>query len=492
MKKRLTLTLLLCAAILASACASDTQSDETSSLPTDTTAPTDETNGLFVKDELPANLDLHNEKIRFSVISTRLNEFYIEEASGDIVNDAVYNAKKNVEERLNCEVEFVPFLYTSWNDRAAYKNLVGSSILSNSDDFDILSSTSYMSDFLLQGYFMDIADKPYIDLDKPWWWDGMWKNIEMNGIIPYITGDFSLGSIKSMMCMFYNKDIGADFGIENIHDIVFDGKWTLDKLEEMITLTYTDLNGNTKVDEEDRLGLVLEGSNYTTGFYEACGMKAFEKTSNGLEFVFDNAHCVEVIQRLCELIHNNDGAIIRGNDSSNFIADEALFNNGNVLITGGWFGCTESYRNLTFDYTILPYPKFDENQKDYMSTALTTYSSFGLPVTCQRIDSSCAVLEAFASEYYRNVIPAYFEIALKVKYTSDDETSAMFDLIRSSTNFSLDMILTNAFDYLADIQFKDAVNKNNSNWASKIASLKSSVLKRIDDVVAVYDNMRNN
>ena len=46
-----------------------------------------------------------------------------------------------------------------------------------------------------------------------------------------------------------------------------------------------------------------------------------------------------------------------------------------------------------------------------------------------------AVTEALAAEGYRSVTPAYFEIALKNKYTRDDESSQMLDILVSGNTF---------------------------------------------------------
>lgn len=274
-----------------------------------------------------------------------------------------------------------------------------------------------------------------------------------------------------------------------MYELVYSSKWTLDKLNEMAASAYSDLNGDTYVDESDQLGLVLEGSNYATGFFDAVEMTIFNKTGDSFEFAFDNEHNTSAVQKIVDIMNNTLGAIQRGaDDSTNYLAEDALFRNGNVLFTGGWMSCAESYRELTFDYGIIPYPKYDENQDGYHTTILTTYTNFALPVNCRQIDASCAVLEALSSEFYRTVTPAYFETALKVKYSRDDESSQMFDLLRESASYSFGMVFTNALD-LVDTNFKNAVNQKNENWSSLIASKKDKTMSLLEDVLAIYEEM---
>lgn len=482
--------ILLFSLILSCACgetdiASDTVFQET------TVSPAETEDELFVADELPDDLNLDGAKIRICTQSNRVNQFYIEESSGDIVDDAIYHAHLSVEERLNVDIEHIAYAYESWNDRTTYMNQVASSILADTDDFDILATTSFMADFFLQGYLSDISDAPYLDFDKPWWSQDMTEQITVNGVLPFITGDISIGNIKSMMCMFYNKQLHDELQLDDMYELVYSGKWTLDKLNEMAASAYADLNGDTYVDESDQLGLVLEGSNYATGFFDAVEMTIFNKTGDSFEFAFDNEHNTSAVQKIVDIMNNTPGAIQRGaDDSTNYLAEDALFRNGNVLFTGGWMSCAESYRELTFDYGIIPYPKYDENQDGYHTTILNTYTNFALPVNCRQIDASCAVLEALSSEFYRTVTPAYFETALKVKYSRDDESSQMFDLLRESANYSFGMVFTNALD-LVDTNFKNAVNQKNENWSSLIASKKDKTMSLLEDILAIYEEMSN-
>ncbi len=479
------ISLCLLAALLAG-CGETASTTDTKAA--DTTASEPEEESLFVKDDLPEGLDLGGESVRFCVMSNRMGQYYVEEADGDVVNDAIFTARRNVEDRLNVKLEYLPYSYTSWDDRTTYMNQVGASILADSDDFDVVGSTSFMAQFFVAGYLSNLKGRPYLDFEKPYWSSYMAENITVDGVLPFMTGDISIGGIKSMMCMFYNKDLHEMYGLDDLYEIVENGDWTVDKLEEMMKTAYVDLNGDTKVDEEDRLGLVLEGSNYATGFFDACEMQIYDTTGGKFTFIFDDQHNTDVVQRLVKLLHENDSAMIRGrDDNANYLAEESLFRNGNVLFTGGWISCAESYRDLSFDWGLLPYPKFDENQKDYRTTVLNTYTSFGLPVTCKRIEASCASLEALASEFYRTVTPAYFEVALKVKYSRDDQSSRMFDRIRANSGFSFGMVFTNAID-LIDTKFKDALNKNDPNWASTMASVKDNAVRKTEDLVKAFED----
>lgn len=206
------------------------------------------------------------------------------------------------------------------------------------------------------------------------------------------------------------------------------GEWTIDKAVELTTGVYQDLNGDDKKGPEDRLGFATGSYNQLYGFIDSFNLQVLERDSEGLpsKVVFDSEKVVNAVDKLVSLFQGQQRVRDAGQGRDGLFG---RFQGGNVLFCTGEFKDTGTYRDISaFDYGVIPFPKYDTAQKDYRTTARATYSSFCVPVTAKNADMSAAVLECFASESYRQVSPAYFETALKVKYSRDDETSQMFDL----------------------------------------------------------------
>ncbi len=442
----------------------------------------------FVADSLP-EINLMGESIRFSVMSNQVEQYTSPEITGEGVNDAIYQANETVMDRLNAKIEYIEFSYPSYSERQVYLDQVAQSILSQEDSYDVLVSMAFMANFFQNGYLMNLADKPYLDLTKPWWSQDMVEQIQFNGVLPMITGDISIAKTKAMMCMFFNQDICTNYDLENLYSLVDEGKWTVDKFHEMTSKVNSDLNGNTTVDENDRLGMVLEGSDYYLGFLDSCDMEILEKQEDTMTFVYNNEHNVNVVQKLVSILHDTEGIIQFGNgDTAHYLADNNIFRNGNVLFTGGWVGCSESYRDVDFTYGIVPYPKYDETQDKYGCTVLHIYSNYALPITNTRVESTCAVLEALGSEFYRTVTPSYFETALKSKYSSSDDMSRMFDLLRENSGFNIGLTFTSVLNYIAE-ELKLSLISGDTNWSSKMASKKKLTEKGIEKLLDVYEEM---
>jgi len=126
-------------------------------------------------------------------------------------------------------------------------------------------------------------------------------------------------------------------------------------------------------------------------------------------------------------------------------------------------------------YGVLPFPKYDEAQTEYRSGARNTHNSFAMPITCKDPDRAGAVFEALSSANYVQVAPAYFEMALKTKYASDNDTARMYDIIRAGTNLDFAYIFNNPLGKPIQNVYEKGY-KTEGVIASQIASNKDKII----------------
>ena len=62
---------------------------------------------------------------------------------------------------------------------------------------------------------------------------------------------------------------------------------------------------------------------------------------------------------------------------------------------------------------------------------------FLVPITNPDPERISVILEALCAEGYRSVIPAYYEVALQKKYTRDDLSVQMLDIIKEGRVFDI-------------------------------------------------------
>ena len=90
----------------------------------------------------------------------------------------------------------------------------------------------------------------------------------------------------------------------------------------------------------------------------------------------------------------------------------------------------KALRELEFDFGILPQPKFDTAQKEYYSLAQSNVMV--IPADIEDPDMAGVISEALAIYSNQHVLPALYETAFNYKYLRDEDSIAMFDIIKNS------------------------------------------------------------
>ena len=307
--------------------------------------------------------------------------------TGDVVDDAIFDSFRAVEEQLNVKIANVKRLGHTQDHRSDYMNHITSTILAGDDEYDWVDLMIGNSPTLMnQGIFIDIAQNEYIDLDKPYYLDGLMDQCAIDGKLFFVSGDASLGYMKCAFCMYFNQRLMNEFKIENPYELVDSGKWTLDKLSEIATKAAQDINGDGKYDLEDKLGFVVHESNHPKGFRISTDSVMYKKDSNGeWKFTYGSERDEAIVNKLYKLFFVDEGPCFSG--VTNSIPDQLetynkfsdKFRSGDIFImTAEMDDSVAQLRNMKDDYGILPYPKYDESDEylpQKMSASLPTVST---------------------------------------------------------------------------------------------------------------------
>lgn len=425
-------------------------------------------------DDLPTDLNFNGETVTFLYREEVVDEFYVEEANGDVVNDAIYNSQKSVEERLGVNIEVITQPGQSGNDRNTYMNLIRSSVMSNDDEYDWVDLMVGNAPVMMQeGIFQNLLDNKYINPDKPYYMSGLADLCTIDNKLYFISGDASLGYLQDSFCIFFNKSLAEEYSLGNLYELVESGDWTLDKLMEFSATVAQDVDQNGIYDDNDILGFRIYDQNHISGFIASTELDLCKKDSSG-EWKFDMSSQRDstIIETLNKLIYQTEGAFL------NHISDCTKFANGEVLFITAQFDDAVTYlRDMIDAYGILPYPKLDKSQENYHSNARTTHNSFSMPVTCQSSDAAGAVMEALSSSNYESVTPAYFEVALKTKFTTDEESAKMYDIIRGSMQLDFGFIFSNIMENPVTNVYINSVKGD--GFASTLASYETKITEAL-------------
>jgi len=448
--KKSVLTVFLILSLLACACSSS--GGEKDLLQQDTTVVSDVENPMTSlyrerDDKVPA-LDLGGRVIRFISMESDADsgqlyddEICIEELRSEPLNDAIYNRNLYVEERLNCKIE------NEFGSGTSYKVGEKLNVMFNSGD-DTYQVIAYQAPrtmiLAFEGHLYDLEsiENGYIEFDAPWWQQQYLEEIIMDSSTYALAGDLSLSLLRSVHATFFNKKIAEDNDIDDLYKVVWDGRWTIDYQAQIAADIYVDTNGNSKYDEDDLYGFGTPGYWATDSYWRAFDLDVLSKDEYGDFYLSINEDKLySALEKIYDLCWENPGSYWRATTAnatefeSVFASDRVLFMTNKLYVAE-----TQTLRNMSSDYGILPMPKYDLEQKNYGSMPFELFQMFSIPTTAEHPAEVTAVLELMCAESWRKVTPTYSDVVLKGKYLNDTESRRMFELIIDSIKIEAGLI----------------------------------------------------
>ena len=127
-------------------------------------------------------------------------------------------------------------------------------------------------------------------------------------------------------------------------------------------------------------------------------------------------------------------------------------------------------------FAMIPYPKLDKDQKDYISSLRDTTEIGAIPVTVSDRDLEFVYtcLEVLNQETATFVIPTWYETALKIKYADDPKDAKMIDLIHDSIDKPFVVTYNSILDGFMIGCFGGPLAENSNNFASFYKSREKS------------------
>ena len=459
-----------------------------------------------VKDDLPDDLNFGGEEVVLMYwAEVERPEFEQEEITGDNVRDAIYDRNMQVEDRLNVDLQFVGVPAAYHGAREPFLKQIDAIYSANTQDYDIIATYARTEGTLaVQGYLENLAkiENSYINLDKPWWPQQLVETVSFgNGAYYFISGDMSTNVLHMMHCMFINKDMFSQLEIEIPYQTVRDGKWTVDKLIEITSDVYRDLDNDNQVSDGDRIGFCA--LNYVAdSFYAGSNMQYIEESESTMLRVspdYTSKKMVKLINKLGSWASTESVWItsesLKGTEMNS--ATRKIFPKGNVLV---WMehACfaESSLLNVDFEYGLVPNPKYDEKQVNYYTGMGNPWSLYGVFRDFDdRGDKQAtltmftAIFECYASEGYRLTTPEIFEVNMQLKYSAGQDETDMFEYVRSGIVFDLGKIFSLELDNMSELASNSIVG--NTSWSSSYKSYVKSINNKLTNLVEnfkVYQN----
>jgi len=483
--------LLITACILVTAACSDDSSQ--SGAETTTTAGGADTEPIAettISDNLP-DADLGGFQFRILVFDnpdgTQTSQVYVEQMTGSVVNDAVYNKIATVEERFNVDIVLAEGS-TQGQSTGDEMGVVRNSILSGDDIFDIATAHDIsMGNFSLEGYFINVFDIPHLDFEKPWWPEYTIESLTVGDQMFFISNTMSYHMMNATRVMYFNKTILTDLGQDMPYGYVKDGSWTLDKMNSLTKLGYQDLNGNNEVDDADSFGFV--NPKYYYCFLEPFNNEPYKKDENGsLYYEFDVDFFSTLTEKFYSLLFGEGGLQVPGGDDMTkiFMDGRAMF------VYEGLGNAVNKFSHSDVIYGILPMPKLNEAISTYYSGCTDRPYAVPMTVNPDNIENIGIVIEALSAEGYKQVMPAYFELALKVRYADQTEDAEMMDIVQENAILSRNYLYGNyQSPYLSLLETLFNAKTPSTDVASYAAKNENAQIARCEKIMSDFDNIAN-
>ncbi|MBO4220683.1 MAG: hypothetical protein J5933_07145 [Clostridia bacterium] len=401
-----------------------------------------------------------------------------DQQTGDIVEDALFARRLEIEERFNCILKSHSVDHSDYNK---YVQMMNSIFLSGDVVFDLMRIwNTTASGFAQKGFLSDLSQISTIDFNKPWFYSEATARLSYKNH-KFVSVDLLNGYdvYSSLSCVFFNKDMASRYQLGDFYSIVRDGQWTFEYMSATAKSVYSDLNGNSAVDaEEDEFGYECPTANNSYTLIPALGLYMIGKDENDIPYLQPSKNITRfetIFTAIRSFITENDSVVYSKSGGAVFPYGRALFYTHNL-------GRMAAMRDVGFDIGILPSYKFDESSDGYKSCFLPYPSA--IPSVCEDKERAGIILSALAAGGYKKIAVPYFETVVKTKYTTDEDSVEMIDIIASNATTDGVIMFTDAMIYTF-MQFVEANEGFTSFWASQEKPAQSY----LDRIVSTFDGM---
>ena len=455
-----------------------------------TTAVTEADTGL--RDDLPDDLDFEDAEVTIAgnKHDETKAEIAVEGLMGEPVNDAVFERNTLVENRLG--VKIIPY-----EEDHNIVDKVTTAVKAGSAEFDAMAAECFITlPKTLEGVFADLNDTEYLNLEQPWWSQGLNEAISHQENQYIATGSMLLSLYRFGFITVFNKRIFTEANQPYLYDHVENGTWTLDKQIELIPIFHRD-NGNGVQDEEgDIYGFITSDYTNVDAYWSSCELPIISKNEdNEYEFVFDSARVFDAAEKLIKLFHDTDGGLYALRPDDKWPVIRQMFADGYAAMAS--FRLLElenaSMRNMTDEFGVVPIPKYDESQEEYKTLLHDQFTVVSIPttVTGDRLDMVSAVLEALGSTGYRVVRPVYYEDTLRTKIAQDPQSAEMMDIIVEGIYFDAGIIYVASLSYFHH-ELRAIVQKGQNDTISRFKTKAKIVEKGVKQINAKLERVAKN
>ena len=422
------LVLLLCGVMLIGMLAACVEANQSEGSSTDA----NEEESYWVSPDLEMS-DAYKGK-ELVILSNRDTDVGPEENSTDPLEDAVFRRNDMIQNTYGIEINGIVIDHYVDLGEAVKRD-----VAAGTGEYHIVYQhmVNAATQLALGNNLYKLNDLEHVNFDNPWW-DQDCKNGFMIGDSMLLTcGDLLPSTNTITAAVIFNKNLFDEYGLEYPYDDAREGTWTIDDMLLLTKDTTKDLNGDGKVAyTDDFYGLVGWSLDCDYNFFFGAGCTLFSFDEDHLPVYNANTDRLQTVyDKIYELIVTQQSFHVTVQEyiANNSMYEEPtnVFKSGRALMFAGYLSGAIGLRDMEDDYGIVPQPKYDEKQEDYLSFVNGSASVTIVPKSLseESLDMAGYMLEVLASSSYYMVTETLYEKVAKSKTARDPESAEMVDII---------------------------------------------------------------
>ncbi len=407
----------------------------------------------------------------------QLDDISAEAEDGNALNDSIFRRNSKIMEKYNIVFDVLVGEVTS---------IAKKDVQSGTGEYDILlNGITDNVGLAAEGYLLDLASLPHVDLGKPYWSRAIMEDMRILRHNYYGVSDLTIQAYFSSGIVYFNKGLFEEYGLRDPYQMAREGKWTLDELISLSRDVSRDLDGDGQLSEKDQYGITFNNFAWQILFYGSGETFVAKDDRDLLKWNGGGSRLMNVLQKLMPISQDQTVTLYSENYKSlggNYRIDvcQNAFNEGRALMWLEAMYGVPALRDMENDFGILPVPKYNEAQEHYGSFIHTSHGScVAVPTTVKSAEMIGTVLEDITYESSLTVRPAFIETTLKGKYARDNESADMIDLIINNIRTDYGLLLV-GYGLGTDTDMRRLMDKGSTDAASVLAENEAKYVSVLD------------
>lgn len=401
------------------------------------------------------------------------------ETNGDSLNDAEYERCRTLEDKMG-----IKFVETNFGVDNDVINEATKVVLAGDDTFDVMYIPARnLNSLSSEGYLNNLLDLKGLQLDREWWLDAYNAPSTIGGKLWSAASYSQLMIVDSVWSVYYNETIGEKLGLETPYNIVKEGKWTLDTIGTYMKAAAT-LNGDDSFDwNADGNCIYGIAVDHPQHLVTCAGERTIESVDGKLIFTAGSNRYYDVVSKIVSVFTENDGSVqykhlaVGDDDPGHYIY---TFEHERSLMMIGEIAKTNRMRSKDYSFGLLPMPKFDEAQENYIAKPFYGTPCLSIPITSPDPEKVAEISDALAYMSYTKVWNVFRKVTLEQKNLRNEDSIEMLDIIINSIVPDLPSIYGVGQDL--EVAVKNVMMEGSDSVASVVASYENAIKTKLEEI----------